>query len=51
MVRWILRRCVGCGKYTMHVERCPHCGKDVKSPHPAKYSPDDKYIKYRLKSS
>lgn len=31
----------------MHVDRCPSCGGEVKIPHPAKFSPDDKYIRYR----
>ena len=28
--------------------RCPRCGGAVKSPHPAKFSMDDRYRKYRL---
>jgi H/ACA ribonucleoprotein complex subunit 3 len=27
---------------------CLSCGGAVKIPHPAKFSPDDKYLKYRL---
>ena len=27
---------------------CPYCKQPVRIPHPAKFSPDDKYIKYRL---
>jgi len=44
---WLLRKCTKCGKYTLSKERCPYCGGNVKIPHPAKFSPDDKYIKYK----
>jgi H/ACA ribonucleoprotein complex subunit 3 len=27
---------------------CPHCGGTVHIPHPPKFSPDDKYLKYRI---
>jgi rRNA maturation protein Nop10 len=29
-------------------ETCPRCGGEAISPHPAKFSMDDKYRKYRL---
>lgn len=45
---WYLRRCVKCKKYTLNQKTCPHCKQPVRIPHPAKFSPDDKYIKYRL---
>jgi H/ACA ribonucleoprotein complex subunit 3 len=45
---WLLRKCEKCGLYTLKVDVCPHCGGSVKSPHPAKFSMDDKYRKYRL---
>ena len=45
---WLLRKCVKCGKYTLKKDKCPYCNGDVKIPHPAKFSPDDKYIKYRI---
>ncbi len=32
----------------MKADRCPKCGGAVKNPHPAKFSPDDKYSRYRL---
>jgi len=44
---WLLRKCVQCGKYTLDLEKCPYCGGDVRVPHPAKFSPQDKYAKYR----
>ena len=42
-----LRRCPICGKYTMKTE-CSSCKEDTISAHPAKFSPDDKYVRYRL---
>ena len=49
-MRFLLRRCTAsCGRYTLDVQ-CPACGSDTESAHPAKYSPDDKYARYRLAS-
>lgn len=45
---WLLRRCVKCGGYTLHMDVCPRCGGEVRSPHPARFSMDDRYRKYRL---
>ena len=42
-----MRRCAECGRYTLRRE-CPKCGADTRSAHPARYSPDDKYARYRL---
>ena len=36
-----------CGMYTLDLEKCPYCGGGVRVPHPAKFSPQDKYAKYR----
>jgi len=47
-VVWQLRKCTICNRYTLNKESCPCCGSVVKIPHPAKFSPDDKYLKYRL---
>jgi H/ACA ribonucleoprotein complex subunit 3 len=46
---WLLRFCEKCRRYTLDVDSCPVCGGPVKIPHPAKFSPDDRYRKYRLK--
>ncbi|MCW3996727.1 MAG: RNA-protein complex protein Nop10 [Candidatus Bathyarchaeota archaeon] len=43
-----LRKCVNCQTYTLNKKTCPACGGPVKIPHPAKFSPDDKYLKYRM---
>ncbi|MBM3292861.1 RNA-protein complex protein Nop10 [Candidatus Bathyarchaeota archaeon] len=45
---WLLRRCQSCGTYTLHEDKCPKCNGNVISPHPAKFSMEDKYRKYRL---
>lgn len=45
---WLLRKCLKCGKYTLKKDLCPYDGGKVHVPHPAKFSPDDKYIRYRL---
>jgi H/ACA ribonucleoprotein complex subunit 3 len=45
---WFLRKCEKCGGYTLKKDKCPRCGGKVRVPHPAKFSPDDKYIKYRM---
>ncbi len=39
-----IRKCEACASYTMKEE---HCGKRTKTAHPAKYSPEDKYARYR----
>jgi len=44
---WLLRKCGQCSKYTLNQEKCPYCGGKVRIPHPAKFSPQDKYAKYR----
>ena len=44
---WLLRKCIKCGRYTLKRDKCPYCGGNVKIPHPAKFSPDDRYAKYR----
>jgi H/ACA ribonucleoprotein complex subunit 3 len=46
---WLLRYCVKCDRYTLNQERCHVCGGPVKVPHPAKFSMDDRFRKYRLK--
>ena len=46
-MRFQLRRCDKCKKYTLKLE-CSDCKHKTVSVHPAKFSPDDKYIRYRL---
>ncbi|MCL2288292.1 MAG: RNA-protein complex protein Nop10 [Candidatus Bathyarchaeota archaeon] len=45
---WQLRKCVDCNTYTLNKVACPKCNGNVKISHPAKFSPDDKYLKYRM---
>lgn len=45
---WLLRRCGSCGKYTLKGDTCPYCGGEVRVPHPPKFSPEDRYLKYRM---
>ena len=42
-----IRRCSACKKYTLKNE-CPKCNEITVLVHPAKFSPDDKYMRYRL---
>jgi len=44
---WLMRKCSECGRYTLRKDKCPFCGGSVHIPHPAKFSPDDKYAKYK----
>ena len=46
-MRFQLRKCVKCFEYTLK-EKCPKCNEQTISAHPAKFSPDDKYMRYRL---
>ena len=46
-MKFQLRRCTLCNRYTMK-NTCPECGGQTRLAHPAKFSPDDKYIRYRL---
>jgi len=41
-----IRKCIECGIYTLK-ERCPICNKKTVRPIPPKFSPEDKYGKYR----
>ncbi|MHA1713077.1 MAG: RNA-protein complex protein Nop10 [Candidatus Ranarchaeia archaeon] len=45
----LLYRCSNCWRYTLHQDTCPVCGGKVVYAHPAKYSPEDRYGKYRRK--
>jgi H/ACA ribonucleoprotein complex subunit 3 len=42
----LLFKCVKDSKYTMEA-KCPQCGEATVMAAPAKYSPDDKYARYR----
>ena len=42
-----LRKCTSCNSYTLKIT-CPKCSEKTITAHPAKFSPDDKYLRYRL---
>lgn len=44
----LLKICKKCGEYTLNENECPHCDGEVQVAHPPKFSPDDKYLKYRV---
>lgn len=45
-MKWQMRKCLKCGRYTLK-DACPVCGTTTTLPHPAKFSPDDKYAGLR----
>ena len=45
-MRFKIRKCPNCGRYTLK-EYCPECKEKTVNPHPPKFSPEDKYGKYR----
>jgi len=44
----LLKKCIRCKTYTLKQDKCPRCGGPLITPHPPKFSPDDRYIKYRI---
>ncbi|MBN2156286.1 MAG: RNA-protein complex protein Nop10 [Candidatus Lokiarchaeota archaeon] len=44
----MLHYCPKCEEYTLSINICSRCGSKVKNPHPPKFSPQDKYQKYRI---
>ena len=46
-MRFQLRKCSECGLYTLKDE-CVKCNKQTMLVHPAKFSPDDKYMRLRI---
>jgi H/ACA ribonucleoprotein complex subunit 3 len=48
---WLLRKCERCLRYTLKRDVCPVCGGMVHVPHPAKFSPDDKYARLKRRTS
>ena len=45
-MRSILKKCSACGRYTLQ-EACPSCGARTGNPMPPRYSPEDRYGRYR----
>jgi H/ACA ribonucleoprotein complex subunit 3 len=46
-MKHLIRKCPACNIYTL-LHECPKCRSQTVDPHPPKYSPDDKYIRYRV---
>ena len=46
-MRFQLRKCSKCNHYTLK-EKYTVCNEETISANPAKFSPDDKYMRYRL---
>ncbi len=46
-MRPLIRKCPKCNTYTLK-QNCPKCDEITESVHPAKFSPDDRYMKYRI---
>ena len=49
-MKFQLRKCIKCNKFSLK-EKCQKCNVDTKSAHPAKFSPDDKYLRYKNKEN
>ena len=46
-MKHLIRKCSACNSYTLG-RICPKCNAPTMDPHPPKYSPDDKYVRYRI---
>ncbi len=46
-MRFQLRKCSNCNRYTLK-NSCPACNETTATAHPSKFSPDDKYLRYRI---
>ncbi|HIH06918.1 MAG TPA: RNA-protein complex protein Nop10 [Candidatus Nitrosotenuis sp.] len=46
-MKFQLRKCPECEGYTLK-EECRKCNIKTVTAHPAKFSPDDKYARYRI---
>jgi len=49
LVKSLIRKCPNCKTYTLK-EICPRCGSKTVSAAPPRFSPVDRYVKYRLMS-
>ncbi len=46
-MKWLIHKCTNCKVYTLS-DKCLKCGKETVSAHPHRYSPTNKYVKYRV---
>ncbi|MDG6964820.1 MAG: RNA-protein complex protein Nop10 [Nitrososphaerota archaeon] len=44
----LMLKCSKCSRYTL-AEQCKRCGERTVTVHPARYSPDDRYARYRTR--
>jgi len=42
-----MRKCKSCSTYTIE-KNCPKCSGETTTSRPAKFSPDDRYVRYRI---
>uniref|UniRef100_A0A7C2VI38 Ribosome biogenesis protein Nop10 n=1 Tax=Ignisphaera aggregans TaxID=334771 RepID=A0A7C2VI38_9CREN len=47
-MRWRIKKCPKCKIYTIK-DLCPQCNEKTVSPHPSRFSPEDKYVAYRVR--
>lgn len=47
-MKGMMKKCSVCKEYTLKTDRCPYCGGQLRNPHPARFSPEDRYSRYRL---
>lgn len=45
-MKGLMLKCVDCARYTLG-DKCPYCRGKTVTVHPARYSPDDRYARYR----
>ncbi len=48
-MKWRIRKCPICKKYTLK-EVCTYCNAKTVVPHPHRFSPEDRYVAYRVLS-
>ena len=48
-MKFLLRKCIYCNKYTMKIS-CLQCNQKTAFMHPAKFSLQDKYLKQRIRN-
>ena len=46
-MRFLLRKCPRCNTYTLK-SVCPRCASQTKVAHPSRFSPEDRYVRYRV---
>lgn len=49
-MKWYMRRCVKCRRYTLDTDKCPYCGSNTEVPHPPRFSPEDRFVEYRIRA-